>query len=62
MKTDAQRRAENAYRKKTKQITIRFYPNEEDDEIYAWIKSRDNVTEYLKDLVRDDMRDMRERC
>ena len=62
MKTDAQRRAENAYRKKTKQITIRFNPNEEDDEIYAWIKSRDNVTEYLKDLVRDDMRDMRERC
>ena len=56
MKTDAQRRAENAYRKKTKQITIRFYPSEEDGEIYAWIKSRDNATEYLKDLVRNDMR------
>lgn len=56
MKTDAQRRAENAYRKKTKQIVIRFYPSNEDDaEIYAWLKSQENVTEYLKGLVRADM-------
>lgn len=56
MKTDAQRRAENAYRKKTKQIVVRFYPNGDDEEIYAWLKSRDNATEYLKSLVRSDMR------
>ena len=60
MKTDAQRRAENAYRKKTKQIVVRFYPNDdEDEEIYTWLKSRDNVTGYLKRLVREDMRNAR---
>lgn len=59
MKTDAQRRAENAYRKKTKQIVIRFYPNAEDEELYAWLKSQDNATEYLKNLIRDDMKNTR---
>lgn len=59
MKTDAQRRAENAYRKKTKQIVIRFYPNADDEELYAWLKSRENATEYLKSLVRDDMENSR---
>lgn len=56
MKTDAQRRAENAYRKKSvRQIVIRFYPNTEDEEIYDWLKSHENVTEYLKGLVVADM-------
>lgn len=59
MKTEAQRRAENAYRRKTKQIVIRFYPNEGDGELYAWLKSRDNTTEYLKELIREDMRNSR---
>lgn len=59
MKTDAQRRAENAYRKKTKQIVIRFYPNADDEELYTWLKSRANATEYLKELVRNDMRNTR---
>lgn len=60
MKTDAQRRAENAYRKKSvRQIVIRFYPNAEDEEIYDWLKSHDNVTEYLKGLVLDDMQKAR---
>ena len=59
MKTDAQRRAENAYRKKTKQIVIRFYPSAEDEELYAWLKSQENVTEYLKTLVRDDIQNSR---
>lgn len=59
MKTDAQRRAENAYRKKTKQIVIRFYPSSDDEELYAWLKSQENVTEYLKTLVRDDMQNNR---
>lgn len=59
MKTDAQRRAENAYRKKTKQIVIRFYPSSDDEELYAWLKSQENVTEYLKTLVRDDMQSNR---
>ena len=59
MKTDAQRRAENAYRKKTKQIVIRFYPNEQDEKLYAWLKSRENATEYIKDLVRRDIQKVR---
>lgn len=59
MKTDAQRRAENAYRKKTKQIIIRFYPNGEDEELYEWLKAQDNATEYLKGLVRADMQSTR---
>ena len=57
MKTDAQRRAESAYRKKSvKQLTVRFYPNEDDEAMYAWLKSQENVTEYLKTLVAADMK------
>ena len=60
MKTDAQRRAENAYRRKTKQVVIRFYPNNPDDAaMYEWLKSHENATEYLKSLVRDDMENPR---
>lgn len=55
MRTDAQRRAENAYRKKTKQIIIRFYPTDDDEKLYAWLKEKDNTTEYVKRLVRADM-------
>ena len=56
MNTDAQRRALNNYRKKCKQVYIRFYPNDErDDKIYAWLKSQANTTEYLKALVEKDM-------
>lgn len=56
MKTDAQRRAESVYRKKSvKQLTIRFYPNDDDEAMYAWLKSKENVTEYLKALVAADM-------
>lgn len=60
MRSDAQKKAESAYRKKTKQIVMRFYPSPgDDDEIYDWIKSKPNATEYLKELVRADMRNRR---
>lgn len=59
MKTDAQRRAENAYRKKVKQIVVRFYPTAEDEAVYDWLKSHENVTEYIKGLVLDDMQNTR---
>jgi hypothetical protein len=56
VKSDAQRRTENGYRKKNvKQIVVRFYPTGDDGELYDWIKSHDNVTGYLKSLVRNDM-------
>lgn len=57
MQTDAQRRAVSNYRKKSvRQIVMRFYPNEQDDAIYNWIKSHENVNQYLKPLVLDDMK------
>ena len=57
MQTDAQRRAVSNYRKKSvRQIVMRFYPNEQDDAIYNWIKSHENVNQYLKSLVLDDMK------
>ncbi|WP_165046172.1 MULTISPECIES: hypothetical protein [unclassified Adlercreutzia] len=60
MKTDAQRKAENTYRKKSvKQLVLRFYPNAEDEAMYDWLKSQENVTEYLKTLVADDMQKIR---
>lgn len=55
MATEAQRRALSNYRKKTKSIVVRFYPKESDEEMYAWLKSQENTTEYLKGLVRADM-------
>lgn len=60
MRSEAQKRAESAYRKKTKQVVMRFYPAPgDDDELYDWIKSQENVTEYLKGLVRADMKTRR---
>jgi muramidase (phage lysozyme) len=56
MPTDAQRRAQNKYRKKIKQIITKFYPNEQDQQMYEWIKSQDNATSYIKDLVLQDMK------
>lgn len=57
MQTDAQRRAVSNYRKKSvRQIVMRFYPNEQDDAICNWIKSHENVNQYLKSLVLDDMK------
>lgn len=55
MATEAQRRALNNYRKKTKSVVVRFYPNDADEAMYAWLKSQENTTEYLKGLVRADM-------
>ncbi len=55
MVTKAQRRALNNYRKKTKSVVIRFYPNENDNAMYAWLKSQENTTGYIKKLVQADM-------
>lgn len=57
MQTDAERRAVSSYRKKSvKQLTIRFFPNEQDEAMYQWLKSQPNVTKYLKSLVSADMK------
>lgn len=60
MQTDAERRAVSSYRKKSvKQLTIRFFPNEQDEAMYQWLKSHPNVTKYLKSLVSADMENTR---
>lgn len=60
MQTEAQRRASNNYRKKVKQLTIRFYPNSDaDEEMYTWLKSQDNTTDYIKNLISADMQNRR---
>lgn len=57
---DSQRRANNEYRKRsTKSIAIRFYPGEEDERIYQWLKDQENTTAYLKSLVKNDMENQR---
>lgn len=54
MPSEAQKRANLKYQKeKTKQIAIRFSPNEMD--VYDFIKSQPNIAGYIKRLVRDDM-------
>ena len=54
--TEAQRRVTSSYRKRSvKQLVIRFYPNEDDESIYKWLKEQNNTTEYIKSLIRDDM-------
>lgn len=61
MTYDSQKRATAAYRKRSvKQLVIRFYPNENDENMYAWLKEQDNTTEYIKSLIRKDMHNKRE--
>ncbi len=60
MQTEAQRRAASNYRKKVKQLTLRFYPNSAaDEEMYEWLKSQDNTTDYIKKLISVDMQNRR---
>lgn len=52
--TEAQKRAQEKYRKKSvRQVAVRFYPA--DTDIYEWLKSQDNVQGYVKALIRADM-------
>lgn len=56
MVSDAQKRANSAYRKKSvKQIVMRFYPNETDEIVYKWLKGKKNINTYLKSLVLEDI-------
>lgn len=51
--SEAQKRANAKYRKKMKQITIRFSPNELD--VWEHAQNHDNVAGYIKQLIRADM-------
>jgi hypothetical protein len=55
MVTEAQKRANEKYRKaNVRQIAVRFYPA--DSDLYLWVKSQPNVAGYIKELARQDMR------
>lgn len=52
--SDAQRRANERYRKESvRQVTVRFYPTEAD--IWEWLRSQPNRSGYVKELIRRDM-------
>lgn len=52
--TDAQKRAQATYRKKSvRQAVVKFYPAEVD--VWEWLQTQDNRSGYIKQLIRDDM-------
>lgn len=52
--SDAQRRANERYRKESvRQVTVRFYPTEAD--IWEWLQEQPNKAGYVKELIRRDM-------
>lgn len=53
MPTEAQNRAKQRYRAKTKSITIEFYPTEAD--LVAHLEKQEAKRTYIKNLIRADM-------
>ena len=52
--TEAQRRAQENYRKKSvKQAIVKFYPADAD--IWEWLQAQENRAGYVKSLIREDM-------
>lgn len=52
--SDAQRRANERYRKESvRQATVRFYPTEAD--LWEWLQAQPNKAGYMKGLIRRDM-------
>lgn len=56
MLTEAQKRTKNKYqREHVKTFTLRFFPNGEDEELYAWLKAQPKMAQYVKQLIKSDM-------
>jgi hypothetical protein len=52
--TEAQKRAQENYRKKSvKQAIVKFYPAER--ELWEWLQAQENRAGYIKELIRGDM-------
>ena len=51
--TEAENRAKANYRKKTKSITIEFYPAEMD--LFEHLQKQEQKRTYIKNLIREDM-------
>lgn len=52
--SEAQLRAVKKYKEKVKRITIEFYPT--DDEMWEHIQNQPKKQAYIKDLIREDMK------
>lgn len=54
MASEAQKRANAKYRReKIKQLSVQFYPD--NYELYDFAKTHGNVSEYIRQLIRQDM-------
>lgn len=52
--SDAQKRANNEYRKRSvRSFNLKFYPG--DSDIHEWFDRQPNKAQYLKELIRRDM-------
>lgn len=56
MPTEAQQKAKNNYRKKTKHVAIELNTETESD-LIEYIYSLDNKQSYIKELIRKDMKE-----
>lgn len=55
MATKAQKKATDAYRKRNvKTFNVKFFPA--DMELYEWLQAQDGKNQYVKDLIRRDMK------
>lgn len=56
--SEAQKRAKAKYaKKKTKQLSMRFFPNDMD--LWEHLDNQPNKAAYIKQLIRDDMEKQR---
>lgn len=58
MQTEAIKRAKRRYRDKCFRLSLEFYPTE--SELYGHIKSQENMSGYIKELIRKDMKGSKE--
>lgn len=55
MATEAQKKATDAYRKRNvKTFNVKFFPA--DMELYEWLQAQNGKNQYVKDLIRRDMK------
>lgn len=55
MRTEAQKRAKKAYRKKCRELRVTLYPSDQD--IIDKIDSLEQYTPYIKELIRKEIRE-----
>lgn len=53
--SDARKRANNEYRKRSvRSFNLKFYPA--DGDLLEWFEAQENKAQYLKGLIREDMK------